>query len=64
MTTQEPRISKTVSYTLTEWREVEAFLQARGLEFSPFAKAAVREKMALVITTPHGGPNPPPGRKA
>ena len=62
MTAQEPRISKTVSYTLTEWREVEAFLQARGLEFSPFAKEAIREEMDLL--TSHGGANPPPGRKA
>ena len=65
MTAQEPRIGKTISYTLTEWREIEEWKAAHGVaEFSPFAKAAVREKMALDITTSHGGPNPPPGRKA
>ena len=46
VTAQEPRINKTVNYSLREWREVEAYLTARGLEFSPFAKAAIAEKMA------------------
>ena len=46
MTAQEPRINKTVNYSLREWQEVEAWLKARGLEFSPFAKAAIAEKMA------------------
>ena len=45
MTAQIPRIGKTVAYTLPEWQEVEAYLDERGLEFSPFAKAAIKEKM-------------------
>jgi hypothetical protein len=45
MTAQVARISKTVSYTVDEWAEVESFLAERSLEFSPFAKAAIAEKM-------------------
>ena len=44
--TQQPRIGKTISYTAEEWAEIEAWMAAHGVkEFSPFAKAAVREKM-------------------
>jgi hypothetical protein len=46
MTAQIPRIGKTVSYALPEWVEVEAYLKRVGMEFSPFAKAAVAEKIA------------------
>jgi len=61
--TQQPRISKSISYTADEWAEIERWMAAHGVaEFSPFAKAAVREKMEAA--TSHGGPNPPPGRKA
>ena len=45
MAAQVPRIGKTVSYTVDEWAIVETYLEERGLEFSPFAKEAVREKM-------------------
>jgi len=45
MSAQEPRITKGVAYTLREWTEVEAWLKKVGAEFSPFAKAAIREKM-------------------
>jgi len=46
MTAQEPRINNTVNYSLRGWQEEEAYLMARVLEFSPFAKAAIAEKMA------------------
>jgi len=39
------RVNKSVSFTVEEAREVEAYLQSIGRAFSEYAREAIREKM-------------------